>query len=91
METLAAARRPDGPPAAEPMPFPGSTDLGAALEALDAIGNEPTPPPPEAQPDVTPRPPSTPVPPSALRYRPIGQTSSPAGRAYRRLRRIFPA
>ena len=82
---------PAGPPAAEAIPFPGSTDLGAALEALEAIGNEPTPPAPEAPPDVTPRPASPPVPPSALRYRPIGPTSSPAGRAYRRLRRIFPA
>jgi len=88
---VAAGPRPERSPVAEPIPFPGSTDLGAALEALEAIGNEPTPPAPEAEPDATPRPAPSPLPPSALRYRPIGQTSSPAGRAYRRLRRIFPA
>jgi hypothetical protein len=76
---------------AEASALPGSTELEAALEALDA--SPPAAPEPEAEeaPPGQPERPSTPsaLPPSALRYRPV-TPAGPTGRAYRRLRRIFP-
>jgi len=57
--------------------LPGSDALGDALAALRGSTARPAP--------VT-----GPVPSSALRYRPVPSSSWPAGRAYRRLRRIFP-
>ena len=78
--------------------LPGSGELESALEALGATGpatsevadavseQVPEPAAPEAAEQASP--PRT-VPPSALRYRPVAPTG-PTGRAYRRLRRIFP-
>lgn len=68
--------------AASEEPFPGSADLGEAMAALRG----PSVPAPTSK-----RAGAGPVPSSALRYRPVPSSSWPAGRAYRRLRRIFPS
>ncbi len=76
---------------AEASVLPGSTELEAALEALDATAQVTSQPEAdEDQPGPSERPgPPPAVPPSALRYRPV-TPAGPTGRAYRRLRRIFP-
>ncbi|MBA3587316.1 MAG: hypothetical protein H0W41_06740 [Chloroflexi bacterium] len=91
MEVASTGRRQDAdqPKAAA---MPGSQELNDALAALDAVGparmpvgTAPPPPPPgpspESAPSTTFAPGATPQP-AAVR--------SPASRAYRRLRRIFP-
>jgi hypothetical protein len=77
-------------PEATPGLLPGSSELSEALAALDAIGDEPAAPSEADAPAPAPEPSAAPIPASALRYRPIGPPAGPAGRAYRRLRRIFP-
>jgi hypothetical protein len=95
----------DDPPPPEPVTeiLPGADELDSALDALGAIGGTPAsgqpdvasapPEPPSPTVGGTPVPPRTglppAVPPSALRYRPVAPPG-PTGRAYRRLRRIFP-
>lgn len=76
-------------------PFPGSSDLGAALASLRAsasdvpeLADAPETPAPASAP--APKIAQAPLPSSALRYRPVASPGGPAGRAYRRLRRIFP-
>lgn len=73
---------PEPEPEPEPGALPGSADLGASLAALRATEPAKGAPVPRSVRPV--------LPPSALRYRPIGSPGGPAGRAYRRLRRIFP-
>lgn len=84
-----AAPEPAPEAAVQPDLLPGSADLGDALSALRTAGGADggTPAP---GPTAPPRPARAPLPPSALRYRPVGSPGGPAGRAYRRLRRIFP-
>ncbi|MDQ3148667.1 MAG: hypothetical protein M3Q38_01900 [Chloroflexota bacterium] len=75
MEVASTGRRRDAdPPAGADMP--GSQELDDALAALDAVG------PPRRQVAATP----PPEPPTPQRT----EVRSPASRAYRRLRRIFP-
>jgi hypothetical protein len=66
--------------------MPGGAELDDALAALDALARS-VDAPPEPQRSIgwstdAAAPPTTPAPP--------GSTTTPAGRAYRRLRRIFP-
>lgn len=97
MEMVGAARS----PASEPAPMPGSQELDEALAALDALAH---PAPAEVAAPAQPGPPEEPWP-SAAEDRPpadrpvppVGTVTSltrpsatPASRAYRRLRRIFP-
>ena len=74
--------------------LPGGDELDSALEALGVVGGTPASAPEEPRPrsapeDADPRRAQPAVPPSALRYRPVAPPG-PTGRAYRRLRRIFP-
>lgn len=83
--------------------LPGAGDLQAALEALgvprddesravaEPATDEATAPAPALAPEPGPSvAASSPIPESALRYRPVAP-AGPTGRAYRRLRRIFPS
>ncbi len=85
--------------------LPGAGDLQAALEALgvprdeearavaEPATDQATAPAPAPEPAPEPGPSiaaSSPIPESALRYRPV-VPPGPTGRAYRRLRRIFPS
>jgi hypothetical protein len=82
-------------PAKEPEEaLPGADDLQAALEALgvppaDEAGVSEPAPAPASEPS-RPSASAPPIPESALRYRPVAP-AGPTGRAYRRLRRIFPS
>ncbi len=95
MEVASTGRRPDADPPAAGMP--GSQELDDALAALDAVGPPrrqvaATPPPPGPSPESAPSRTSSsdvgtpPEPPTPQRT----EVRSPASRAYRRLRRIFP-
>ena len=94
MEVASTGRRGPVEPGA-PTAIPGSDELQSALAALDAVPSQReltadvAPDTPQAAPNpaaLSPRIPSAP----AQSPAPTGELRSPASRAYRRLRRIFP-
>lgn len=103
-ESAESAPAAEPEPEAEVDPLPagssGSRELDEGLAALDALANPPEPapgtavPPADAPPAETSTPPTirpwTPSPSPPTVHAPV-VTRSPASRAYRRLRRIFPA